>query len=480
MGDEWGDEFAGESDDFREASGDFESEANAKANRRGRPFLEPGERAASPVRKLSAVEVRAQAKAAKLDADGEAALQLLFRYRVLRGEHIRQLVYPGLSDRTSERKGYTLLAGLRRWGFVARVGMPEGGPAYVLDEFGRAWIRHREGLRSEPRDQVAILGTRGSKALHDVLIGDFMIPLKRDIEGLGGEVTWLCGLDIPDREGYLYVMPDAYLDIELAGEHRRYFLEVDRGTEQLAQFATKVERYAEYRSHGDWRLLGAGNFPAVLTVTTGTTDNADGEKRMRNMREAALHRAKFRDHNNRNLPTWFFTTFTRIKESKAHNPLEAFIWTKAQDDGGHYALLTYSKLADAAIANWQAAYKLLGETTNPAFLPGLRGECERLRKLHERLKERAGGGQGQENAGDSYSDWKSGASEDTGIDELLYLGSHRPGMMRAQYTLRGPSLPARPISLRSKNICRRASPLMLGRSAASSFLSWAVVTSCPL
>lgn len=413
MGDEW----EGESDDLREASGDFDSEANAKANRRGRPYLEPGEIGVTPARRLSAVEVRAQAKAANLDADGEAVLKLLFRYRVLRGEHIRVLVYPKLGERTSERKGYTLLAGLRRWGFVARIGMPDGSPAYVLDDFGRAWIRHSEGLRSEPRDQVNILETRGSKVMHDILIGDFMVPLKRDIEELGGMVTWLCGLDIPDRNSYLSVMPDAYVDVELAGHHYRFFLEVDRGTEELTKFAMKVGEYAEYRKHGDWRLLGAADFPGVLVVTTGTTRDSDGERRMLHMREAVLHIAKYRDHDSRTLPSWFFTTFTRIANSPGHNPFDAFIWTKASNDGGYYALFTYRKLRDATFTDWQTAYKKLGETTNPAILPGLRGECERLRQLHERLNERIGIGRASSEA-EKVSDESASQPDNSDEDDV--------------------------------------------------------------
>lgn len=271
---------------------------------------------------------------------------MLWRYRVLRGEHLRQLVFRGNSEATAARRGSTLLAELARQGFVVQVWMPKGSAAYVLGDIGRAWIRYSEGLKFEPRDQVATLGTKGSKVLHDVLIADFVTPIMLDTEAMGGRLDWRCGRDNLDRDGYKFVQWDAHLDLHIAGTRISFFVEIDRGTEDLAKFGEKVARYAGYQGRGDWKAaMRLAHFPIILVVTSGA------EERIMNMADEVAAMSKTYDPHR--VLDWRYTTFRRLELAATENPLDAVAWGDISGGNRYQSMLVYDFLLNAALDEWK-------------------------------------------------------------------------------------------------------------------------------
>lgn len=57
--------------------------------------------------------------------------------------------------------------------------------------------------------------------------------------------------------------PDAYAGVELDGYEDRWFLEIDRGTEDLGRIQGKARTYVEY-----WQIGRETVFPRVLWVNT--------------------------------------------------------------------------------------------------------------------------------------------------------------------------------------------------------------------
>lgn len=364
-----------EFDDFFEASGDFDT-----PTRKAKPRWDKAKRSEVVVKSVSPAEVRAHAQAVGLEAHGEAVMRLLFDYRVMYGEHLRQMVYGARSDASMRKHGYTLMANLRRHGFVEKVLMPDKRAVYVLGDVGRAWVRWTEQLRYEPHDQVAILGTRGSKVQHDVLISQFCVPLVLDLDEIGGSWYWT-NRGTPDREGFKTVMWDAYLDLHLFGWHRHAFLEIDRGTETLNQWFEKVYRYINYFKEGDWKgRLMYSHFPSVWVITSG------GEQRIEGLKEATTWPT---DQTVKKI-AWRFTSFERIRNAGYINPLAGGVWDSISS-GIYTTLLNYSERLGRAAQKWQEISERAKASTNRAEQTTLRAEADRLVAVYSKLKLRAGG-----------------------------------------------------------------------------------------
>jgi len=65
------------------------------------------------------------------------------------------------------------------------------------------------------------------------------------------------------RGRHLVLKPDAYPCVELDGYQDRWFVEIDRGTEDLGRIHRKARTYVQY-----WQIGREELFPRVLWVTT--------------------------------------------------------------------------------------------------------------------------------------------------------------------------------------------------------------------
>jgi len=344
------------------------------------------------VASVSVEEVRVRAKAVQLNEYGERVLHLLWRNRVMRGVQLGLIVFAGNTEATRSRRIHTLLADLAEHGFVERVWLPGGGSAaYVLGDIGRAWIKYTAGLQYEVRDQVAILGSRGSKVLHDVLIADFMVPIKLDIERLGGDFQWLVGRDNRDRKAHVTVMWDAYGEITFCNERLAFFVEIDRQTENLARLGEKVEKYHRYYEDGNWsELLGVDEFPEILLVTSG------GEQRLANM-VGEIGRQLDRVDNEDNL-VWLLTNFERLERTvgEMYNPLDAYIWENiscSEDSNNSYnAVMGYDWMVEAIEAEITRLKAQLAESDYAPQQAGLKTRLTQLQAQRKLVAARVRGG----------------------------------------------------------------------------------------
>lgn len=221
-----GEQCSDENEDYEPTGDEQYEDGPARYLPEGRPLgiVEQGARR----RGLTVAAVAQRATEAKLDEVGERLLHMLHYYKVLRGRHLRDLLFFGQKESLVKRRGYTLLAALERLEFVREFRLKDGEGGYVLGAAGRAWLKHYEGLKAEPRDLVSLLGTRGDRTQHDVLISDFMVPIWKDALSLGGQFYWRNIKDNPDPDGYAIVRWDGLGDLAIGGDRYVFFLEADR------------------------------------------------------------------------------------------------------------------------------------------------------------------------------------------------------------------------------------------------------------
>lgn len=118
-------------------------------------------------------------------------------------------------------------------------------------------------------------------AVNDVLIA-FILAARR----AGHHVEWEFPAEPLDRladplktNAIIPVFPDASLEYQVQTQKRRFFLEVDRGTEPGRRFAEKIRGYLSYLTSGDYeRRFGLRAF-RILVV-------APGAKRLRTLQLA--------------------------------------------------------------------------------------------------------------------------------------------------------------------------------------------------
>jgi len=239
-------------------------------------------------------------------------LELVFRYRHLTADHVRALI-PGSSQQLTRR-----LAGLFHHNYLARYApldrmrfeLNAGSPvmAYGLDTKGwRALEQHgRVPAGTDPdgvADRAEFLTWRKSHTRrmswfleHHLGIANFHCVLELALRDGGGEGRSLLEWDqskairgevtLTNRTVYR-VNPDACFSIvDREGRIRRYYLEIDRGTEERRRIEMKCSSYwwwlqsPAYRDgYQDHQRV------AVLFVTTG-------EKRMVNMIETLARMQK--------------------------------------------------------------------------------------------------------------------------------------------------------------------------------------------
>lgn len=121
---------------------------------------------------------------------------------------------------------------------------------------------------------------------HTLGIAEFAVSLTEGAREMGGDVYWVgesrLTLKVSNED---YFEPDGAGVLHLPGKSPvAFFLEWDRGTEPLAQFAGKMSRYRKYHLNRNW--AGAMNrmfpsfkitkWPPMVVVTTGGVNRMVG------------------------------------------------------------------------------------------------------------------------------------------------------------------------------------------------------------
>jgi|GEM_PF-1802147 len=310
----------------------------------------------------------------------ELLLELVGKYRVLRTEHVREWVWVHKeAGRVSAASSYSLcseaVGAAVRHGFLQTIRMKgEGrmGSALVLGAAGMERERLRLGLKSAGPNYAAMLGSRGSKLRHDLLISDFMVQSLLDVERLGGQLDWLDHYRDWRMPGYGQkkgqLQWDALGYSEIAGLRLDFYLELDHNRMDLEDMRQKLAAYAEhYRQQFEtkrWQTAtDRKDYPDLLVVTSG------GEERLDHLVEQMAGRLK--QHKMDGKLAIYCTTTKRIERAvesgRAHNPLAAPVWTSwnwpqgASSTGlreDHFPLMDYQGLLQGVTKRLE---RLLGE-----------------------------------------------------------------------------------------------------------------------
>jgi hypothetical protein len=158
----------------------------------------------------------------------------------------------------------------------------EAAVPLIAAETGRPVPEIRDRLRQDAQASACLLP-------HDLLVNDVRISIGRALEGPGGMrlETWLNPPECFDayKPGRV-LRPDGYFRV--TGDLLyAFFLEVDRGTNNLGRWQAKVERYLDYRDGSFYqarygltrfRVLATAHSPARLAhlvrVTRELTDRS--------------------------------------------------------------------------------------------------------------------------------------------------------------------------------------------------------------
>lgn len=257
----------------------------------------------------------------------ERVLWALYRYKVLRGKHIRQLCYYDLSKFWAVRVQTNRLGQLVQAGFLERATERHSDTYYWLGQAGRRWLGE-QGITVRPTSLALIH--------HDLMIAEVMCEILAEAERDGAKAEWLSEVEQSTGKRR-WLAPDAVGIIQPAGMNGRivFNLEVDRGTEPPKRFGDKVAGYARDLEEGDWRdRYTRRSYPPIFVVTG---DNRDDEDRIARLMSEVRLRMK---PEHQTAISWYFTSMTRLagyvgvlNDAQQVGPLQAPVWSKLGESG---------------------------------------------------------------------------------------------------------------------------------------------------
>ncbi|MCA0457114.1 MAG: replication-relaxation family protein [Chloroflexi bacterium] len=225
----------------------------------------------------------------KLMSRDIAIIHTVYQYRVLRQNQLERLF--GRSRSVMQR----VLLRLYQHQFLDRRFLPvyagSSPTLYVLDKRGAEVLRTQLGL-----DDLTWYSS--SKDLkpdfleHTTAINDFRIAVTVSAQIAGYEVsTWVSESALkanydrvsirtqPNKLQTVSLIPDSYFVLKTPFGLLNFFLEVDRGSETIGRFKSKILAYRMYHQSGAYKRRYQSNRMRILTVTTGV-------KRLENLKAA--------------------------------------------------------------------------------------------------------------------------------------------------------------------------------------------------
>lgn len=210
-------------------------------------------------------------------------VRLIYQYRILSQRQIETLL--NRSQSTVQRR----LARLYDHQYLERIEVsihPKGSSPlfYILDQRGREVMRRLgvEDFTGQPKKDV-----KETFIEHTLAINDFRIAASLACQANAWEmVRWITENEVKAQIDRVHVegkqkpvVPDSFFNVYVPDKGDAYFfLELDRGSETLERFRTKIAAYVAYYKTGAYtRRYNAKGF-RVLTVV----DNV-GELRLRNL-----------------------------------------------------------------------------------------------------------------------------------------------------------------------------------------------------
>lgn len=203
-------------------------------------------------------------------------LKDVVRHRQMTREQIRRLHFVEDGRRASIQTACRRLKILIQRDYLTRIRLPaiEGSGPYVYHP-GKAAVAllDQEGRRLLGRDGKGHRIRSIAGLSHALEVVDFYIAFKESLEDRGGKIiSWLGESEVRYHFVHhgrrLLLSPDGYCLWALEEKEGSFFLEWDRGTENMSRFSQKLRRYEEYyRSLSYQDHLGeVGLRPRIIIV----------------------------------------------------------------------------------------------------------------------------------------------------------------------------------------------------------------------
>jgi len=229
-------------------------------------------------------------QAMRLMERDRAIIEAVHKYRILRQDQIQALFFgtPSAAQR--------VLARLYDHGFLERKFLPvlygRSPTLYVLDRRGAELLRAEKGYED-------LQWYNSSKDLktdfleHTSAVNDFRIAVTVAARNAGYQLhPWLSETQLKadydrvnvatsrGKSQWVSLIPDGYFVLGTPLGKAHFCLEVDRGTEPLDRFKTKIKAYVAYHASGAYQKRFEAQSLRILTVTKG-------EGRLANLKTAA-------------------------------------------------------------------------------------------------------------------------------------------------------------------------------------------------
>jgi hypothetical protein len=239
------------------------------------------------------------------------------QYRVLRQDQLERLF--NRSSSVMQR----VMVRLYDHGFLERKFLPILGwnspTLYVLDRKGAELLRTEFGLED-------LVWYNSSKDLkmefleHTTSINDVRIALTKAAEAAGYDLRkWVTETELKGNYDRVKVriasgglqsvslIPDSYIVLKVPQGYAHFFLELDRGTETIGRFKSKILAYTAYYQSGAYERRYNSKSMRVLTVTSSV-------KRLENLKKATEEAGGKRRF-------WFAIQNTISTDSILHAPI---------------------------------------------------------------------------------------------------------------------------------------------------------------
>lgn len=258
-----------------------------------------------------------------------AIVHAVYLYRLLTTQQLQTLFFPSL------HQAYARLSLLYHHGFLDRRFLSVHADKmntpilYVLDKRGADLLRADRGLEvgwTKRGKKLTALFIQHTLAINTVRIAiakaceattGYRLEKWLDETALKGDYDRVTIRSQTGRVVNVSLIPDSFFVLETPLGTAAFCLEVDRSTETLNRFKTKVVAYQAYYAGGGYQRRFETKSLRVLTITTSSPRLAN----LRRVTEAADGKARF-----------WFTTLDKVPPTSV---LNAPIWLVASKDGVH-------------------------------------------------------------------------------------------------------------------------------------------------
>ncbi len=194
-------------------------------------------------------------------------IQLIYRFRFLDRIHIQTLL--NHKDKSRVNKWLAELAKAKYVGcdYEKTLGKNRNPSVYYLDKLGIKFIRETFGVDNRYlgklyREEIISRITKN----HSLKTATFYLILKQFANERNAILEYYTKADLAQNQFFEKIKPDGYFTFETEKGKRSAFIEIDLGTESMAQIRRKLQKYISYRDTKTWQRH-TKEFPGIVTIS---------------------------------------------------------------------------------------------------------------------------------------------------------------------------------------------------------------------